>query len=153
MTPSTVVIGIGNEFRGDDAVGRIAARRLTQHQPEGAHVVESSGEALALMEHWQDAERVILIDAATGIPPGEVRRYEAGSEPLPTDQFTTSTHAFSLANAIELARSLDRLPPSVIVYAIGGAAFEHGSELSPDTALGCEDALECILAELDVHQL
>ena len=30
MNPSTVVIGIGNEIRGDDAVGLVALRRIAE---------------------------------------------------------------------------------------------------------------------------
>ena len=152
MTPSTVVIGIGNEFRGDDALGLVAARRIARLSTGGTAVHESTGEALALMELWTEANRVILIDAAAGLPPGEVQRYDADSEGLPAGQFTTSTHAFSLAEAIELARALDGLPPRTVVYAVGAASFEHGAKLSPDAERGCEEAVRRILEELAATQ-
>ena len=42
----------------------------------------------------------------------------------------SSTHALGLADAVELARSLGRLPQRVVVYGIEGAAFEFGNGLS-----------------------
>ena len=82
---ATVVIGVGNEFRGDDGVGRIVARRLADRNPEGIVIHESSGEALSLMELWGDASRVILVDAAeAGGRPGTVSRLDASTTALPT---------------------------------------------------------------------
>ena len=52
--------------------------------------------------------------------------------PLPAR--TLSTHGFGVADAIELARSLGRLPERLDVYAIEGADFGHGDELTPAVA-------------------
>jgi len=145
----TVIIGVGNEFRGDDGVGRQVARRLKARLPQGAQVHESSGEALSLMELWGDAATVILIDAAeAGAIPGAVQRMDASRDALPSAVFHTSTHAFSVAEAIEMARALGQLPEHVIVYAIEGASFEHGEALSPKAQQGAKEATARILAEL-----
>ena len=45
--------------------------------------------------------------------------------------YKRQTHAFGLAETIELARALDRLPARLLVYGIEGACFEAGDELSP----------------------
>jgi hydrogenase maturation protease len=42
-----------------------------------------------------------------------------------------STHALGVAEAIELARALGRLPARLEVYAIEGARFTAGAGLSP----------------------
>ena len=150
MSGGTVVIGVGNEFRGDDGVGRIASRRFAEKAPEGVAVHESTGEALSLMELWGDASRVFLIDASEGGgPPGEVSRLDASTNSLPTDYFHASTHAFSVAEAIEMARSLASLPETVIVYGIQGASFEHGEGLSPEADKGADEVVERILEELN----
>jgi hydrogenase maturation protease len=145
----TVVIGVGNEFRGDDAAGRVAARRLRDLAPDEVVVHESSGEALSLMERWAGAGRVILIDASsTGIPPGTVQRFDASRAPLPSLYFHTSTHAFSVAEAIEMARSLASLPDTVIVFGIEGGSFEHGTGLTPAAEKGISEVLQLILNEI-----
>ncbi len=145
----TVVIGVGNPFRRDDGVGRHVARRLAEETPPQIAVHESTGEALSLMELWGDADRVFLIDAteANGHP-GTVFRHDASAQPLPSDSFHTSTHAFSVAEAVEMARSLGMLPPRVIVYGVEGADFDHGDGLSPEVERGAGEVLLRIRNEL-----
>ena len=50
---------------------------------------------------------------------------------LPVRSLRSSTHAFGVSDAVELARSLDRLPGRLEVYAIEGASFVAGDRLSP----------------------
>src|SRR5215207_5591238 len=45
-----------------------------------------------------------------------------------------STHAFGVADAIELARTLGRLPARLEIYTIEGADFTAGAGLSPPVA-------------------
>ena len=62
----------------------------------------------------------------------QVRRFDASSRPLPTPlRASSSTHALGLGETVELARSLDRLPATAIVYGVEGLAFEVGETLSP----------------------
>jgi hydrogenase maturation protease len=75
---------------------------------------------------------VLVVDgAASGAPPGTIRRFDARSGPLPARLLRTSTHAFGVPDAVELARALGRLPARLEVYAIEGARFTTGAELSP----------------------
>ena len=46
----------------------------------------------------------------SGAAPGTTRRLDASRERLPAELFRGSTHALGLAEAVELARALDRLP-------------------------------------------
>lgn len=145
----TVVIGVGNAFRGDDGVGREVARRLAPRARAGIAVRESSGEALSLMELWSGAARVILVDAtAAGGKPGAVLRMDASAAALPAECFHKSTHAFSVAEAIEMARALGELPGVVIVYGIEGVSFGHGAGLSAEAESGAAEAVRRILMEL-----
>ncbi len=146
---STLIIGCGNADRGDDAAGLRVARRL---RAMGVEAQEQSGEALALMESWRDAEDrpdVILVDAVvTGSPPGTVTVWDARTAPLIGDYFHCSTHAFGVAGAIELARILDLLPPSLLIYGIEAADFEIGSGPSPDVLMAIENVAARIAAEV-----
>jgi hydrogenase maturation protease len=56
----------------------------------------------------------------------------------------SSTHAFGVPDAIELARVLDRLPARLEVYAIEGASFAAGDRLSP----AVDQAVEQLAAAL-----
>jgi hydrogenase maturation protease len=129
--PTTLVIGVGNTHRGDDAVGPVVASRLKQHAGDKFTVIEQAGEGLALMEIWEGADTVIILDAAlSGAPAGAIHRIDATTELIPKDFFRCSTHALGVAEAIELARALCQLPRRVIVYGIEGEGFEAGAGLS-----------------------
>jgi hydrogenase maturation protease len=145
-----LVIGIGNRFRGDDAAGLRVADRLRADVINGATVTESSGEAADLMEMWVNADHVFVVDAVrSGAPAGAVHRFDAHLKKLPSPSFQTSTHSFGLAEAIELARSLGRLPRRLIVYGIEGGDFGHGSVLSAPVAGTLDEVAARIRSDID----
>jgi hydrogenase maturation protease len=126
-----VVIGVGNAYRGDDAVGLAVAERLRARVREGVEVVECEQEPTRLLDAWQDADVALVVDAAaSGAAPGTVHRFDASDAPLPTQVFRSSTHAFGVGDAVELARTLGRLPRRIVVYGIEGASFAAGAPLS-----------------------
>lgn len=145
----TLVIGVGNNYRRDDAVGVAIARALREKNLRHVQVLEQSGEGTALLEAWRGAGRVILIDAVrSGAAPGTIFRFEAHRQSIPTKFFHSSTHDFGVAEAIELARTLGQLPKSLIVYGIEGKDFSLGEGLSPEVAHAASQVLDKILNEL-----
>lgn len=145
----SLVIGIGNPHRGDDAAGLEVARRLKARR-DGLLVLESAGEAGYLMEAWRGAGQVILVDAVGGNgSPGRVYRLEPGQKPLPSALRHASTHSFGLLAAIELARALGCLPPRLIVYGIEGESFGHGRALSPAVAAAVEEVAAQVARDVE----
>jgi len=149
-----LVIGIGNEYRGDDAVGLIVARRLAERFDPTITVLEHNGDGADLMEAWQGAESVIVVDAVhSGAEPGTIHRLDASRQSLtvftalPPEAFRGSTHAFSLVQAVELSRTLHQLPPHFIIYGIEGRRFEAGTGLSSEVAKAVPKVAERILPE------
>jgi hydrogenase maturation protease len=143
----TIVIGVGNALRGDDAAGLRVAQLLAERGLD--NVRESSGEIASLIDLWQGADFALLVDAAqSGAEPGFISRFDVSTEPLPVEFLHCSTHAFGVAEAVELARALETLPPRVIVFGIEGISFEHGAILSPEVAAGVEQAAAMIETEL-----
>ena len=127
-----MVVGIGNPDRGDDGAGRAVARVLGQMAPDGAEIVEATGEVTELLDLMARSATVYVVDAClSGAAPGTIRRFDARERPLPENTFATSTHGLGLAQAIELARTLGQLPRQCIVFAIEGASFDIGAALSP----------------------
>jgi hydrogenase maturation protease len=95
-------------------------------------VFEEVGEPTALLDAFEGADALWVVDAVfSGAAPGTVHRLDAGARELPAELFRTSTHHLGLAEAVELARALGRLPPHVIVFGIEGASFEPGDSLTP----------------------
>ena len=96
---------------------------------------------------------MILVDAVqNSAEPGTVHRFDAGSEPLPTEFVQScSTHALSLAEAVELARSLEELPEEVVIFGVEGLSFEHGNRLTPTVAAAAEEAVRKIEEEISQY--
>lgn len=141
------IIGVGNEMRGDDAIGVLVARQLLGQLPE-TEVEIHSGDGAALMDSWQQDEHVIVIDCAcSGSPPGTIHHIHADKEALPFALFAASTHTFSVAEAIELGRVLGELPPRLEVFAIEGSAFHPGSGVSTEVREAGERLASLIFAQ------
>jgi hydrogenase maturation protease len=146
---NVLVVGMGNPDRGDDGIGPLVVRQLAWRVSPSITLIERTGDALALIEDWAGRGAVVLVDAAApGTTPGRVHRIDLLEEQLPIDLSRASTHAFGVADTVGLARTLDLLPASVVVYAIEGADFEPGAALSPEVAAAAEEVAVRIAAEL-----
>lgn len=144
------IVGFGNEYRGDDGVGPRVARHIREWRLPGIQVLEVPGDLLNLLERWQEAAAVILVDAvSSGHPPGTMHRFAAHLEPLPRAWFSpASTHALGLPEAVELARTLHKLPPRLIVFGIEGEDFTPGAALSPEVARAVPQAARRVVQEV-----
>jgi len=145
-----VVIGVGNPLRGDDGAGRAVARRVRGQLPEGVAVLERDGEPAALVEAWEGASAAFLADAVvTGAAPGTIHRFEAGRRPLPARlRGAASTHGLGVAEAIELARALGRLPDKVVLYGIEGGEADVGTPPRPAVDRAIAAVARRIVAEV-----
>ncbi|MGH2935000.1 MAG: hydrogenase maturation protease [Gaiellaceae bacterium] len=146
----TVVIGVGNELRGDDAVGLVVARLLEHKVPAGVRVTCCEGEPVSLLAAWDGHDHAVVVDATqSGAEPGTIRRLAAHDGPLPPALGGSSTHLLGLADAVELARALGRLPAPTIVYGIEGEAFATGTGLSDVVAAAANRVVAAVLRELN----
>ena len=148
--PVVVVIGVGNSLRHDDAAGLEAVRRLRGRGCDAEIALcEHEGETLGLLERWQNARAVVLVDAIhSGATPGTIHRLDASAEPIGARlPGSSSTHALGVGEAIELARELRRLPARVVLYGVEGRNFEAGSGLSPEVAATIDALADAVHGE------
>ncbi len=144
-----LVMGIGNAYRSDDGVGLLAVRRLKEQSSNSFGTLEHNGEGADLMNCWEGADAVIVLDAVrSSAKPGTLHRWDAGLRPLPAMAFRGSSHAFSLAEAIEMARVLGRLPQRLIVYGVEGREFSAGTRPSPEVQAAVSYLVERVLQEV-----
>ena len=147
--PPPLVIGLGNEHRGDDACGILVARLLRSRIGEASSVVEWDAEGTELLDLWEGRAFVVVVDAVrTGARPGTVHRFVGGKEPLPGRLGITSSHGLSLAQAIGFGQALHRLPRRLVVYGIEADSFEPGGGLSAPVEAALGSAAERIEAEV-----
>ena len=132
-----LVIGLGQELRGDDAAGLEVVKRWQAEYPETARdpelVVELSPlPGLSLLSFLECVEAAILVDAVqSGAPVGTVhvlqREHLAA---FGTD--ARSAHGWGLAETLALGEELyaDKLPKRIRLLAIEAGGLELGSRLS-----------------------
>lgn len=145
----TIIIGIGNEFRRDDGVGILIARELKKLSSDSFDVIESSGDGGKLLQLWEDYKFVIVIDAVhSGSAAGKIYKFNISEEVLPAQFFKFSSHTFSIAESIELARKLKQLPHRLIIFGIEGSDFTEGLGLSSKVETSSKELIRLIMNEL-----
>ncbi len=157
MTQSrrVVVIGVGNEFRGDDGAGPEVLARLDGRLPADVQLVLSDGEPARLIEAWTGATVAIVADAVAGGPgqTGELHRLVVGGAAgtagrTAGEAGVASSHGLGLDTAIGLAVALDRLPPVLIVHCVQGADFSQRRGLSEPVAAAIGSLADAIVADV-----
>ncbi|MEU7990038.1 hydrogenase maturation protease [Streptosporangium canum] len=148
-----IVIGIGNDFRGDDAAGLEAARLLRGTLPPEVPVIENEGDPAELIEAWTGADLAIVIDTAvSGAPAGTVVRHTVlgpslsrgdASQPPSAIQHASS-HALGVADAVALGHALGRLPRELTLYTVEGADFGLGAPMTPAVRRAVEETVAAI---------
>jgi hydrogenase maturation protease len=149
-----VVIGVGNRYRSDDGAGpavldALAARTAVPH----ACLIELDGEPARLVDAWTGADLAIVVDAtrSDASSPGTVRRVEVGDDVgvLGVPQAAAAgSHALGVGTAAALGRALGRMPARLVVFAVEGATFDHGEELSQPVLRAVTVVAERVAAEI-----
>ena len=149
MSSPILLIGIGNEYRCDDCVGLYVIRALRERKLPKTVIVESNGDGAELIEMFGSVKMAILIDAvSSGGIPGTIYQYDAQKQPVPLQLSFQSTHAFGVGEAIELARVLEKLPPTLIVYAIEGENFSAGIGLTSKVEQAAKKVIDQVCSEV-----
>jgi hydrogenase maturation protease len=117
----TLILGLGNELRGDDAVGILAVEELRRRLgPRDDLVFESASVGgLALLDLVRGYRGLIVIDAIQNEQgaPGSIRRLSL--EDLPETGSVWSAHGMGLRTVLETGRTCGcRIPEQVTLYAV-----------------------------------
>ena len=148
---SGAAVCLGSRFRGDDAVGPLVAEALLE---AGEVVLDCDSEPTRLLDAWAGLDLVVIVDAVvSGAEAGTVVRIDAGDGPLPHGVRLASTHAMSVADALELGRTLGRAPRRVVLYGVEGAAFGMGDPLTPAVRDVLADVTARVRHDLDQERL
>jgi hydrogenase maturation protease len=134
--PSVVVIGYGNELRGDDAAGPRVARAVARWGREGVQALAVHQLDVELAEPLSAADRAVFVDAS--LEPGGA----VAVRPLaPAEDLPGFGHASDPRWLLALADEVfGRQPPAWLVT-IPAESFGFGARLSELAARGVGEAL------------
>lgn len=147
-----VIVGIGNLYRGDDAAGWAVIDRLLEAVGSVIKLVKQRGDIAELIDIFGQYKTVYLVDACrSNAPIGTWLRIDAQKQPIMEENPQTSTHGFSVSQAISLAKNLDQLPNKLILYMISGDSYTISDVLSPSVAKSVDLVVKAILNEEDIQ--
>ncbi|MBM4175484.1 MAG: hydrogenase maturation protease [Ignavibacteria bacterium] len=148
-----LLIGIGNEFRSDDGIGILISRKIKQLNLPNIVVIEASGEGSELIELWKNQKFVIVVDAVnSGSKPGKIFKFDVTEQSLPIKFFNYSSHAFGLAEAVEVSRKLGELPERLLIYGIEGKNFSFGEKISEKVIEASDHVINLIIERIKIEQ-
>lgn len=135
-----LVIGYGNELRGDDAIGLRVAEAVSAWQLPGVRALAVPQLTPELSEDIAAARQVVFVDATSepSIDEVQVRALEARAVELGGSHRSDPRALLTLALAL-----FGQAPPAWLV-AIPVADFAYGAPLSPLAQRGLETALACL---------
>ncbi len=146
-----LIVGVGNVFRGDDAVGILIARFLKRCFKENVKIIGVDTSFDELIQFLGDYDLIIFIDAIKSEEkPGEIYRLKFGVDKIPAQLEFFSTHSVGLIEYIEIAKALGKLPKELIIYGIVGKDFDVGSSISSEVKVSCKEIVREILSEIGV---
>ena len=132
-----IVLGWGNDARGDDALGPLLLRRIAEAFPD----LDTVEDYQLQIEHALDLDgfdAALFVDASRGLSEPFAFR-----EIAPSAARTPTTHALTPEAVLDVyAQVKGRAPPPAFVLALRGEQFELGEGLSE----AGEEALEAATA-------
>jgi hydrogenase maturation protease len=150
---STVIVGLGQPFWGDDGAGHAVIDRLTQIQrlPQNINILEGGTSALFDAILSNKYERAILIDAAEiGRQPGEwicLNTEQLACKPDVKNNACNS-HQLNLGDLLALGQLFNVLPKTTLIYAVQPLSLEWTNQLSEPVWEAVSEIAECILREI-----
>lgn len=135
----TLIIGVGNELRGDDAAGIIAARRLAERHPS-AHVKAAHQLTAELALGLGAYTTVLFLDADLDASEVTCRPVEPA-----LDRMTLDPHHMTPGQLLAIARALEEpLPRYAFEVGLPACTFEHGEPLSRVASEGVDSVHACV---------
>ena len=150
ITPTVLVLGIGNLVMSDDGVGVRVVQRLQRdfRLPESVDVMDGGTLGLDILPRLEGIERLIVVDAVeTGERPGTCVRLVGDDIPLALET-KVSPHQMGLKDLLSVALLLGHIPREMVLVGVQPGSIEMGTELTPDVESKVEVMLATVLDEL-----
>jgi hydrogenase maturation protease len=138
MVAPVLIFAVGNESRGDDALGPLLLRRIRGRVSENVECLEDFQLQVEHVADLAGREKVVFVDADVSCaPPFRFLKVEAAHD------HSYSSHAQSPAALLHtFERVYGAALPQCYALHIRGYGFELGEELSPEAADNLEHAAE-----------
>lgn len=147
----TLVYGIGNPYRCDDALGIRVAEQLAQRiKHKDIDIKWGSIDGVAILDEIVGYDRVIFIDSVKSGQgkPGSIYKIKPDS----FKKFQTfSSHGINFITAIEFGKNFHlKMPQQTDIFAMEiQDNTSYGEECTPDVAAAIPQMVEAIISEIE----
>lgn len=140
------IIGVGNPLRGDDVLGHAVVDLLSAEALDPrVSLHKTGGDAADVVDLLGGCEAAIIVDAVQSDEPvGTVVILDC-AQSLPQQLFLCSSHAFGVAEGIELARTLGQLPALCHIVGVVANQWEPGAPMSGSPKASLPQAVKQIM--------
>jgi len=176
--PTTLIVGAGNPYRGDDGVGIAIIRKLQEMQRASKKndgdvvpiissinhqnfvtelsrldLLDIGTDGLSLLDLLPNYHQVIIIDAVNmGATSGTVRLFTPQEAKINITNDALSTHGFGLAEMLHLAEQLSLTSQTDIkIIGVQPKSVAFGAELSHEIQQVIPQIITIILERLQCH--
>jgi hydrogenase maturation protease len=138
-----LVIGWGNELRGDDGAGRAAAEAVGAAGWPGVEALSARQLAPEHAERCAEAGAVVFVDARAPAAGGTLRAERVAAATAPTRPGALG-HAGDPRGLLALTRDVYGAAPPAWLLTLPAASFGTGAVLSPEALEGVREAVAWI---------
>lgn len=132
MTPTVVVLGVGNLIMGDEGAGVRAVEALASSGRAPAHVrlIDGGTSTHELLEDLEDLDLLVILDAVVSdAPPGTVIALEGDRIPTAFSN-KLSPHQHGINDVLAQLALLGRSPKRIALFGVVPERVELGLTLS-----------------------
>ncbi len=152
MSPSVLILGIGNILWADEGFGVRAVEALHRHYEFADNVTLMDGgtQGTYLLQHIEDADILVIFDAIDyALPPGTLKLIEGDDVPSYMGAKKMSLHQTGFQEVLAMAQMLGRYPSHLLLVGVQPVQLEdYGGSLRADTKARIQPAMEAALAWL-----
>jgi hydrogenase maturation protease len=148
---SILVIGYGNELRGDDAIGPCIVRELERRALPGVRTLTLTQLTPELAADLAESRAAVFVDARIADEEDEVLVTVLS----PAGDRAWGTHLSDPAALLAMAQLLYRHAPPAWLVTVAGATFEPGSNLSTHAVRRIDRAVsrvELLIQEMNAQE-
>jgi hydrogenase maturation protease len=145
-----LILGVGNTLLKDEGVGVHVARRLqAMDLPENVEVLEGGVLGLDLLDHLEEREKVVVVDAVDGgDEPGTIHRLTRADIESGKTRCHMSLHEIDLPQVFATA-DLMGLKVDPIIIGIEPKDMDLGyDEMTPEVEAAIPRVIELVLKEI-----
>ena len=149
VSPRILILGIGNILWADEGFGVRVVEHLFTHYdfPDNVRLIDGGTQGLYLLEHVQNADAMIVVDAVDyGLAPGTLQLVSDGEVPRYMGVKKMSLHQAGFEEVLALADLTGRLPARLFLIGVQPLELEdYGGSLRPAIRAQVEPAAEMAL--------